>query len=428
MNDTLLSLSPAEQRQRERFARKSTAVAENMLRRVRALSHCPEALTPFLDALRRVYIDKEDVQTPEGVPTVGTYCVMVPPELVYAHGAMPVKLCSGSYTAFSIGDDHAPRDACPLVKAVMGAETIDALPVYQNCSLMAVPVTCDCKKKLAGWLSQRRPTATLYVPSNRERDESLEQFVRALYGLSDQLAAVTGVPLRYEGLEYGCRVMANAQRELSRFIALRRRYPTVLRGSFAMAVMNAMSYTWAPRWTRQLRALNDELEQRAKAGERAVRDNIPRILLTGSPVAFPNFKLPLLIEEMGGLLAADETCMGERGLYDPPALVDRSVDGILRALANRATRPCTCPSFTDNRRRLYRVRQLIEDYQIQGVIYHVLRGCLVYDYEYQRMEEELEQLGIPVIRIETDYNEEDVEQLRIRVEAFLELIKYGGAL
>ncbi len=428
MNDTLLSLSPAERRQRERFARKSTAVAENMLRRVCALSHCPEALTPFLDTLRRVYIDKEDVQTPEGVPTVGTYCVMVPPELVYAHGAMPVKLCSGSYTAFSIGDDHAPRDACPLVKAVMGAETIDALPVYQNCSLMAVPVTCDCKKKLAGWLSQRRPTATLYVPSNRERDESLEQLVRTLYGLSDQLAAVTGVPLRYEGLEYGCRVMANAQRELSRFIALRRRYPTVLRGSFAMAVMNAMSYTWAPRWTRQLRALNDELEQRAKAGERAVRDNIPRILLTGSPVAFPNFKLPLLIEEMGGLLAADETCMGERGLYDPPALVDRSVDGILRALANRATRPCTCPSFTDNRRRLYRVRQLIEDYQIQGVIYHVLRGCLVYDYEYQRMEEELEQLGIPVIRIETDYNEEDVEQLRIRVEAFLELIKYGGAL
>ena len=428
MNDTLLSLSPAERRQRERFARKSTAVAENMLRRVCALSHCPEALTPFLDTLRRVYIDKEDVQTPEGVPTVGTYCVMVPPELVYAHGAMPVKLCSGSYTAFSIGDDHAPRDACPLVKAVMGAETIDALPVYQNCSLMAVPVTCDCKKKLAGWLSQRRPTATLYVPSNRERDESLEQLVRTLYGLSDQLAAVTGVPLRYEGLEYGCRVMANAQRELSRFIALRRRYPTVLRGSFAMAVMNAMSYTWAPRWTRQLRALNDELEQRAKAGERAVRDNIPRILLTGSPVAFPNFKLPLLIEEMGGLLAADETCMGERGLYDPPALVDRSVDGILRALANRATRPCTCPSFTDNRRRLYRVRQLIEDYQIQGVIYHVLRGCLVYDYEYQRMEEELEKLGIPVIRIETDYNEEDVEQLRIRVEAFLELIKYGGAL
>lgn len=424
--DNLFSLNPAQQRQRERFARKSTAVAENMMRRIRALSHCPEALEPFLDTLRSIFVDKSDVQTPNGLPTVGTYCVMVPPELVYAHGAMPVRLCSGSYTAFTIGDDNAPRDACPLVKAVMGAETIDALPVYQNCSLMAVPITCDCKKKLAGWLSQRRPTTALYVPANRDRDESLEQCVQSLYRLSDELAAVTGVPLTYKHLELSCRRMANAQRELSRFIALRRRYPAVIRGSFAMAVMNAMSYTWAPLWTKQLSALNDELEAQARRGEMAVRDNAPRILLTGSPVAFPNFKLPLLIEEMGGLLAADETCMGERGLYDPPAIMDRSVDGMMRALANRATRPCTCPSFTDNRRRLYRVRQMVEDYQIQGVIYHVLRGCLVYDYEYRRMEEELEKLGIPIIRIETDYNEGDVEQLRIRVEACLELIKFGG--
>ena len=128
---------------------------------------------------------------------------------------------------------------------------------------------------------------------------------------------------------------------------------------------------------------------------------------------------------LAGLLAADETCMGERGFYDPPAIVDHTLDGMLRALSNRATRPCTCPTFADNQRRVFRLRQLIKDYRIQGVIYHVLRGCLVYDYEYLALEEELGKLGIPVIRVETDYNEEDVEQLRIRVEAFIELIKYG---
>ena len=91
-------------------------------------------------------------------------------------------------------------------------------------------------------------------------------------------------------------------------------------------------------------------------------------------------KLPLLIEEMGGALVADETCMGERGAYDPPAIADQSTDGIMRALANKSTRPCTCPTFTDNKRRVYRIMQMIEDYKVQGVIYHVLRGCLVYDY------------------------------------------------
>ena len=35
----------------------------------------------------------------------------------------------------------------------------------------------------------------------------------------------------------------------------------------------------------------------------------------------------------------------------------------------------------------------------------------------------MEQLGIPVIRLESDYTDEDVEQLRIRAEAFVEMIK-----
>ena len=419
------ALSPAEARQKDRFDRKSTAIAEKTLRRIRSLTHMPEALEPFLQTLDRIHVQREDTLRPQNVPTVGTYCVMVPPEMIYAQGAMPVKLCGGSYTAFSIGDDTAPRDFCPLVKAIMGFEEIDAMPVYRNCALMAVPVTCDCKKKLAGYLSERRPTAILHVPANRDRDEDMEQFRDGLYSFSDQLTAVTGLELTYENLSAACRMMADAQYQLSRFIDLRRKNPLVIRGTFSMAVMNALSYTWAPDWTESLAVLNNELESLAARNETAVRENQPRILLTGSPVIFPNFKLPLLIEEMGGLLAGDETCMGERGMYDPPAVADRTLDGMLRALANRSTRPCTCPTFADNKRRLYRIRQLIKDYHIQGIVYHVLRGCLVYDYEYAMLETEMGKLGIPIIRVETDYNEEDVEQLRIRVEAFLELIKYG---
>ena len=127
-----VALYPAETRRRERFDRKSVAVAEKMLRRVEGLSHRPEALTPFLETLSDVFVDREDAIRPEGMPTVGTYCVMVPPELVYALGAMPVKLCGGSYTAFNIGDDTAPRDACPLVKAVMGFEEMGTNATIYN--------------------------------------------------------------------------------------------------------------------------------------------------------------------------------------------------------------------------------------------------------------------------------------------------------
>ena len=414
-----------EERRKARFLNKSSATAIKYLRKIEDLPHKPEALKPFTDVLKHVFVDMQGAVKPKGVPSVGTYCVMVPPELIYAAGAMPVKLCGGSYTAFNVGDDIAPRDACPLVKAIMGFESIGVMPVYQECQLMAVPITCDCKKKLAGYLAEHRKTVTLHVPSGRDRDADMEQYVRELYLFSKRLTEITGIELSYERLSWACGMTAAAQYELSRFIELRRRYPLAVKGTHYMAAMNAISYTHISLWTQYMHDLCDETEQKAKRGEMASKENRPRILITGSPIVFPNFKIPLLIEEMGGALVADETCMGERGAYDPPAIVDQSTDGIMRALANKSTRPCTCPTFVDNKRRLYRIMQMLEDYRVQGVIYHVLRGCLVYDYEYQVMEEELGKLGIPIIRVESDYNEEDVEQLRIRVEAFIELIKYG---
>ncbi len=425
MNENNKRQGTAEERRRQRFINKSSATAVKYLRKVEELPHKPQAIEPFLNILRHVFVDMQGAIKPENIPTVGTYCVMVPPELIYAAGAMPVKLCGGGYTAFNVGDDIAPRDACPLVKAVMGFESIGVMPVYGECSLMAVPITCDCKKKLAGWLGQRRNTAMLHVPSSRDRDEDMEQYVRELYQFSEKLTELTEKQLSYERLSWACGLTAAAQYELSRFIEIRRRAPLVIKGTHYMAAMNAMSYVHISIWTRYMRELNDELEKKIKRGEMASKENRPRILITGSPIVFPNFKLPLLIEEMGGVLTADETCMGERGAYDPPAIADQSTDGIMRALANKSTRPCTCPTFTDNKRRIYRIMQLLEDYKVQGVIYHVLRGCLVYDYEYKVLEEELGKLGVPVIRVESDYNEEDVEQLRIRVEAFIELIKYG---
>lgn len=349
---------------------------------------------------------------------------MVPAELIYAAGGMPVRLCSGSYTAYSIGDDCIPRDACPLVKAVMGFAQIKALPVFDNCSHLIAPVTCDCKKKLAGVIDSAKNTTPIHIPPMKKDDADTEVFLRELYRLIPILEKETGREITAQSLAEGICTVGSAQYEMSEFlIKYRKHNPALLYGTQVMAIMNSYSYTPARRWAEQMHRLNLEMKSRLEQKRFVGRPNQPRILITGSPIAFPNIKIPLLIEEMGGILAADETCMGERGLYDPVSAIDSSFDGMMRALAARYTKPCTCPVFVDNSQRLYRIKQMIKDHRIQGVVYHVLRGCLVYDYEYQMMEDALGKCDVPIIRVESDYNEEDVEQLRIRIEAFIELIK-----
>ena len=411
------------ERQRELFIRKSARVAASYLKRAKALSEMPDAAKPFFNVLENIYIKLTDIEKPEDMKSIGTLCVMVPAELVYAAGAMPVRLCSGSYTAYSIGDDYIPRDACPLVKAVMGFGKVRALPAFDNCSLLVAPVTCDCKKKLAGVIDTVKNTVPLHVPPLKKEDADTEVFLKELYRLIPILEEETGVHVTARSLAEGINMVGNAQYEMSEFLKYRRHDPALMSGTQVLSVMNAYSYMPVNMWAEQMHRLNGEMKQRLEQGRFVSRKNQPRILVTGSPIAFPNIKVPLLIEEMGGVFAADETCMGERGLYDPVSVIDPSFDGMMRALASRYTKPCTCPVFVDNSQRIYRIKQMIKDYKIQGVIYHVLRGCLVYDYEYQLMEEAMGKLDIPIIRVESDYNEEDVEQLRIRIEAFIELIK-----
>ncbi|MCL2212356.1 MAG: 2-hydroxyacyl-CoA dehydratase family protein [Oscillospiraceae bacterium] len=419
------SLLSVEERRQERFVNKSAAVAAKYLRRMEDMSGLPDSMRPFLDVLRDIYINFGDVKRPEGVKTIGTYCVMVPQELTYAFGAVAVKLCSGNFTAFAVGDDITPRDACPLVKAIAGIGDIRKLPLYDNCSLMVVPITCDCKKKLVSMLAEYTKVHILPVPSSRQGDDVKERFLEELYALLPAFEEATGNKLTYDSLTRGVAAVGRAQAQFWRFMKFRREAVSVIRGTHAMAVMNALSYMPIDDWTDALVALNNELDERVASGYKISQRKQPRIMLTGSPVIFPNIKVPMLIDEMGGALIADETCMGDRFMYDPLVVTDPSFDGIMRAMANRYIRPCSCPTFVDVSTRIYRLKQMVKDNNVEGVIYHVLRGCMVYDFEYNIVERELAKDGIPVIRVESDYNEEDIEQLRIRTEAFIELLKFS---
>ena len=184
-------------RQRELFIKKSARVAASYLNRAMALSEMPDAAKPFFGILENAFVNLRGISScaeDSAITrkTIGTLCVMVPAELIYAAGAMPVRLCSGSYTAYAIGDDYIPRDACPLVKAVMGFGKIKALPVFDQCSLLVAPVTCDCEKKLSGVIGAVKNTVPLHIPPLKKEDADTAVFLRELYRLVPILEKETG--------------------------------------------------------------------------------------------------------------------------------------------------------------------------------------------------------------------------------------------
>ena len=55
-------------------------------------------------------------------------------------------------------------------------------------------------------------------------------------------------------------------------------------------------------------------------------------------------------------------------------------------------------------------------------IYYTLQFCHGYNIEKYKVQQALKKAGVPLLAIETDYGDSDMEQIGLRVDAFMEML------
>jgi benzoyl-CoA reductase/2-hydroxyglutaryl-CoA dehydratase subunit BcrC/BadD/HgdB len=72
--------------------------------------------------------------------------------------------------------------------------------------------------------------------------------------------------------------------------------------------------------------------------------------------------------------------------------------------------------------------RLISEYSIDGVVDLTWHCCHTYNIESPVIGDSVEKAhGLPFLHVETDYSNADVEQLRTRIEAFLEMARWESS-
>lgn len=371
----------------------------------------------FKNKLKSVFVDfdKDDNEY------IGSYCVMVPDELIYSFDYRPLRLCASHYVSSIVGDEIMPRDSCPLMKSTAGIHQMQVLSMYEKCKLAVMPLTCDCKKKSVSILSKYLPIVPMELPRDKSEDGFLE-LVNSFKGLIKTIEEETGRTFSRRKLVQACKDVNQAQKAAYNLYKLAEYGDSGMTGMQVMAVMNSYIYDTPKVWTEHVNDLVKEAEKNMLHAQPGKKKK-PKILITGSPISFPNYKIPFLLEKLGAQIIGDETCMSGRLLYDPVVSDNNSTDDILRALASRYVMACSCPVFQKTEDDICRLKTKVKKTGADGIIYHVLRGCIPYDFELAKVEQMAKELNIPVIRIETDFSNEDREQIMIRLEAFIEMIE-----
>ena len=354
----------------------------------------------------------------EGWPVVCILCEYTPRELIMAAGGVPVCLCGGSAKTIPPAEEHLPANLCPLIKSTYGYHLQGNNPFLEMADLVVGETTCDGKKKMYELLAQSRPMYVLELPQRADDAEGLEHWVSELERFCGELESRFDVEITPGRIRQGIEVM-NRER------ALRRRLAELMRAD-------------SPPFTgRQLLELKSsisgipaDLEQYERAVElfsaqppAADASSGVRVLMTGVPLVHGAERVVEIIEQSGGLVVCMENCTGLKPLLED---VDPSAADPLRAVAEKYYR-LPCSVMTPNDRRLETLRRLADDYRPECIVELIWQACLTYDvesYHVRRLAEK--ELGVPYLRIETDYSPSDSARIAMRVEALFETVRAGG--
>jgi len=125
-----------------------------------------------------------------------------------------------------------------------------------------------------------------------------------------------------------------------------------------------------------------------------------------------------LVEGGGGIRGGDELCQGYRFCL---LETDEEINS-LHSLAQSYLQRFPCSRMLRFPERFLALRELAKERGAQGIIYHSLKFCDFYHYESVLLHRRLAELEIPVLFLETEYRPGGMEQLRTRIQAFLEMI------
>jgi benzoyl-CoA reductase/2-hydroxyglutaryl-CoA dehydratase subunit BcrC/BadD/HgdB len=356
---------------------------------------------------------------------VGTFCVYVPEELILAADGVSIGLCAGADVGTEEAERFMPRNTCALIKGFMGFKLAGLCPYVESADLIIGETTCDGKKKAYEIFDEITNKVYVMELPNKKSEDGKLMWRHEIERLAEKLSTVTGKEITLDRLKEASRVVDAKRRALQRLSDARAHDPAPISGLDALLINQISFYDDPVRFTEKLNELCDELDERVRRGVGVAPKGAPRILVSGSPMAIPNWKLHSIIEQSGGIVVGEEACVGERNFRD--LLGDFStVDEAIDKMADRSI-GINCACFTPNDGRLADINNMSRRLHSQGVVHYALQFCTPYLVEAHRAKNSVEAEGLPFLRIETDYSMEDAGQLKTRVEAFIEIIRQGRA-
>ena len=349
----------------------------------------------------------------------GIYCGYAPVELFYAMDIIPAVLCAFANATIETAENILPANLCPLIKSSYGFIIKDTCPFFSLSEAVVAETTCDGKKKMFELIADKRPMHIMDLPQLADEPESLENWIKMIKKLQSFLENTFNKKITDAQIEQAIVDNNKKNKLIKKILEFGAYKPSVIDWTEMLDIIFLAIPASASDLNHKLEEAIETLEKRVKDGYSIAPANAPRILITGSPLGGDSTKIYKLIRDAGGIVSVIDSCVGIKPFNE---IIQENTGDPVRAIAERYLKiPCAC--MTPNPKRLDVTSKLIDFYKPDAVIDVVLQACHGYNVESYKIGEYVEKKhNLKFLKIVTDYSQNDIGQLKTRIEALLESI------
>lgn len=343
---------------------------------------------------------------------VGYFCSYAPEEIIWAAGALPYRIL-GAGGAMSRADGHLQAYSCSLVRGALDDALTGKLGFLDG---TVFPHTCDSIQRLSDiWrLNAGLDFHLDLVLPVKLNTKSAEDYMHAVIKkFRHDIETGLGVDITQEKLSKAIRTFNQIRAGLQQIYEIRRDHSETVSSRDLHAIVKASMVMDRNVLADRLSAVADQLQTQNP------KTDIPgkRLVLTGGICSMP--EIYQSIEDAGGTVVWDDFCTGSRYFEGK---VD-SEGNLLNSIARRYFNRINCPAkHRDCFSRGDSLLRMVENTRAQGVIFVLLKFCDPHAFDFPYIKELLDRDGIPSLLLEIEDQQTSLEQLKTRIEAFIELL------
>lgn len=350
-------------------------------------------------SLEKLHRLESDFLLTSAKPRVGYLCMRVPVELIEAYGAIPQRIVSRT-VSYSDALPTVRNDACSFCRSV--TELLKSEP-YGRLSAIIAGQCCDQMRRLMDSLSESLTIPVILFGAPRTYGTDENYFMNEMKLAFERLGGAIGGELDYDMLVQ----TVNQRQQLRNSIQS-------LRNSDSRSSRLLQRIVSSPLPTETLFQFVEELGPDDSSDPNAVR-----LMLFGS---IPSGKELDIIEELGGWVVADGTCLGDR-VVSPFAEQEGIKGGVsdpMRFLYRYYIEGNNCPLRRPYTSLIEYVKNLITERRAEGIIYRSVKYCHPFGLSVTRFRSEL---NVPFLQIDDDLTLQATTSFRTRIGAFIEMLE-----